>query len=94
MSDYKRCETCGHYDYTRHHTCLPEWKCIIDGEQREARGYYAEAAAEKAAEEYWENGDGCPSEGDTLEVHVTDGERVRKFSVTASYSINYSAEEL
>lgn len=80
--------------YPETHKCLPMWD-VYDYEGNgddpvKVRAFNAGAAAEKYVR--W-NDDERTLVDDSMEVEVQDGDKRRKFSVSASMSIDYDATE-
>jgi hypothetical protein len=91
---FDRCKTCGVLGWTDQHKCPPTWQCSVDDpdDWNERFAHSPVSAAEKAAERYWE--DEPPQDGREVCVYVKDGDRVRKFRVSASYSLDFNAVEV
>jgi hypothetical protein len=85
------------------HTCPPEWTVCFSNpddlhcERRRAFCLDAEGAAEKAVEE-WDD-DGCEGPSESIEVFVRRSDAVlgtpwQRFKVIGEYTVTYSAEEI
>lgn len=89
-----KCNTCGRFDFEGSHKCAPQWDVaeaeFADDEHAYSRirGGDPGEAAEAFAARYWEDG---ASDGETLDVVVRDGDDLRCYTVTCSWSIDYHA---
>ena len=93
----EKCPTCGVFLWTWKlpHVCPPAWKVRVpewvNDDCLTVYAIDAEAAAEKAVEDRDERGELAQNES-SVEVMVLVGERWVIYNVTASYSVDYSAE--
>lgn len=91
----ERCPKCKEYTaFQERHKCLPMWDVYNDeyagDEVHKVRAFDAKEAAEKYTDRWDDERDLIDG---SIEVEVQDGDVRRKFSVSASISIDYSATE-
>jgi hypothetical protein len=100
MSTTQKCSTCGVYlwSWILPHVCPPSWRVKIPewrgSDDEDAVTVYAidaEAAAEAAVENADEMNELAQDDG-CVEAHVLVGDKWVVYVVSASYSVDYSAE--
>jgi len=93
-----KCDTCcEHYLDDRPHTCPPLWTVQDDdGNESSCFAYNAQEAAQFTAEGMDDEGDYYLSqdERNSINLRVKDGDRWRRYYVSACYNVEYIATEV
>ena len=97
VSTFRTCETCKRYVNFRYtHTCDPEWSCTFAEYANDPEEFVKVRAIDPgtAAEVFAQDCDDEPCDDQSFDVVVRDGERLRRFKVRTTYSVDYSAREV
>lgn len=92
---FDRCKTCGEYDHTDTHRCLPVWVVSWeeDEDDREVRARDAEQATERFAEQS-DDYDSDWSRGERTVWVRKPGEKPVAYAVETETVVQYSAREV